>query len=71
MLNHPIVEQSFQIIDREITEHNFTKSEYAIARRVIHSTADFDYLELLKFQHNAIAYSDLVKLCSVISRSII
>ena len=55
MLNHPIVEESFKIIDREVGNHNFTREEYAIARRVIHATADFDYLDLLQFRHNAIA----------------
>ncbi len=55
MLNHPIVEESFKIIDREVGNHNFTTKEYAIARRVIHATADFDYLDLLQFRHNAIA----------------
>ena len=55
MLNHPILEESFKIIDHEVGNHNFTKNEYAIARRVIHATADFDYLELLQFRHNAIA----------------
>ncbi len=54
-LNHPIVEQSFAIIDREIGAHNFNLSEYAIARRVIHATADFEYAKLLQFNHNAIA----------------
>jgi precorrin-8X/cobalt-precorrin-8 methylmutase len=54
-LNHPIVEQSFAIIDREIGDHNLNPQEYAIARRVIHSTADFEYLNLLEFQHQAIA----------------
>lgn len=54
-LNHPIAEESFKIIDREISNHNLTESEYAIARRVIHTTADFEYLELLKFRHDAIA----------------
>lgn len=53
-LNHPIVEQSFAIIDREVREHSFSKSEYAIARRVIHATADFEYLELLQFSADAI-----------------
>ena len=33
---HPIMEQSFAVIDREIGEHNFSRSEYAIVRRVIH-----------------------------------
>jgi precorrin-8X/cobalt-precorrin-8 methylmutase len=54
-LNHPIVEQSFAIIDREIGEHHLNSHEYAIARRVIHSTADFEYLNLLEFKNQAIA----------------
>ena len=54
-LDHPIVQQSFAIIDREIGKHNLSSTEYAIARRVIHSTADFDYLNLLEFEHNAIS----------------
>ena len=53
-LNHPIVEQSFTIIDREVGEHHLNSSEYAIARRVIHATADFEYLNLLQFSPNAI-----------------
>lgn len=53
-LNHPIVEQSFAIIDREVGEHNLNPQEYAIARRVIHATADFEYLKLLKFSPGAI-----------------
>ena len=35
------MEQSFAVIDREIGEHHFTPAEYAIVRRVIHSTVDF------------------------------
>lgn len=53
-LNHPILEQSFAIIDREIGNHHLSPWEYAIARRVIHTTADFDYLNLLKFSSDAI-----------------
>lgn len=54
-LNHPIVEQSFAIIDREVGEHHLSPQEYAIARRVIHATADFEYLNLLRFNSDAIA----------------
>ncbi|MEM8720610.1 MAG: cobalt-precorrin-8X methylmutase [Cyanobacteria bacterium P01_G01_bin.39] len=54
-LNHPIVEQSFAIIDREVGEHHLDAQEYAIARRVIHATADFEYLKLLQFSVGAIA----------------
>ena len=53
-LNHPIVEQSFAIIDQEIGEHNLNPLEYAITRRVIHSTADFEFLNLLKFSPDVI-----------------
>ncbi|NJM87972.1 MAG: cobalt-precorrin-8X methylmutase [Hydrococcus sp. RU_2_2] len=53
-LNHPIVEESFAIIDREIGNHSLKAWEYAIARRVIHTTADFEYLNLLKFSSGAI-----------------
>lgn len=53
-LNHPIVEESFAIIDREVGNHNLTPWQYAIARRVIHTTADFEYLNLLRFGSDAI-----------------
>lgn len=53
-LNHPIVEQSFAIIDREVGEHSLDRREYAIARRIIHATADFEYLKLLRFSPGAI-----------------
>ena len=52
---HPILKQSFAIIDQEVAEHALTSFEYAIARRVIHTTADFDYLKLLQFSPTAIA----------------
>ncbi len=52
---HPIMEQSFAMIDDEIGEHSFSPQEYAIVRRVIHSTADFDFKQLLEFSPHAIA----------------
>lgn len=52
---HPIMEQSFAVIDREIGEHNFSSAEYTIVRRVIHSTADFEFAQLIRFSPNAIA----------------
>ena len=53
-LNHPIVEQSFAIIEQEMGEHNFSPAEYAIALRVIHATADFELAKLLYFSPDAI-----------------
>lgn len=54
-LIHPITAQSFTIIDREIGEHSFGLEEYAIVRRVIHTTADFEFKHLVRFEHDAIA----------------
>lgn len=53
-LNHPILEQSFAVIDREIGAHSFSPSEYAIVRRMIHSTADFEFKDLVRFSPGAI-----------------
>lgn len=49
------MQQSFAVIDREIGEHSFSPAEYAIVRRVIHSTADFEYKHLIEFSSDAIA----------------
>ena len=54
LIIHPIMEQSFAVIDREIGEHNFSTAEYAIVRRVIHSTADFEFKQLIQFSPEAI-----------------
>lgn len=53
-LLHPILKQSFAVIDQEIGAHAFAPEEYAIVRRVIHSTADFEFKDLLRFGHGAI-----------------
>jgi precorrin-8X/cobalt-precorrin-8 methylmutase len=49
------MQQSFAVIDQEVGDHNFSAAEYAIVRRVIHSTADFDFQQLLRFSPGAIA----------------
>ena len=51
---HPILQQSFAIIDREIGDHGLPPEEYAIVRRVIHSTADFDFQHLIHVSAGAI-----------------
>jgi len=48
------MQQSFAVIDREIGEHPFSDQEYAIVRRVIHSTADFEFKTLIQFSPGAI-----------------
>jgi len=49
--------ESFAVIDREIGTYKdkFSPAEYAIVRRIIHSTADFDFLHLIHFSPTAIA----------------
>ncbi|MDB9529137.1 precorrin-8X methylmutase [Oscillatoria sp. CS-180] len=54
VLEHPILRQSFTIIDQEIGQHGFSQEEYAILRRVIHSTADFEFVRLLSISPNAV-----------------
>ena len=51
---HKITLASFEQIDREVGEHSFTAAEYAIARRVIHTTADFEFKQLVKFHHQPV-----------------
>jgi precorrin-8X/cobalt-precorrin-8 methylmutase len=51
---HPIVHQSFAVIDREIGSHDFSPEAYQILRRVIHSTADFEFKTHLQIQAGAI-----------------
>ena len=38
-----IEDQSMQIIDHEIGAHDYNEKEWPIVRRIIHSTADFDF----------------------------
>ncbi len=46
---------SFQIIDEEAGPHGFSPKQWAIVRRMIHTSADFDYLNTVRFHPNAIA----------------
>ena len=45
---------SFQIIDQEAGPHNFTNDQWAIVRRMIHTSADFEYKETVRFHKDAI-----------------
>jgi len=51
----PILEESFGLIDAEFGPHAFSPEEYAVVRRVIHSTADFEFKDLVRFDHGAIS----------------
>jgi precorrin-8X/cobalt-precorrin-8 methylmutase len=49
-----IEKRSFEIIEKEMGQHNFTTEELKIVKRVIHTTADFEYKDLLYIREGAI-----------------
>ncbi|MEE8381366.1 MAG: precorrin-8X methylmutase [Thermodesulfobacteriota bacterium] len=50
-----IEEKSFKLIEERIPSHSFNQKEWAIVRRMIHATADFDLVDDTKFHPAAIA----------------
>ena len=46
--------RSFEIIDAEAKAHDFTEPEWNIVRRMIHTSADFDYMNSVRFHKDAI-----------------
>lgn len=46
---------SFSIIDAEAGPHDFSPDEWQIVRRMIHTSADFDYIKTVRFHPSAIA----------------
>ena len=49
-----IEKRSFEIIGEEIGPHNFSDEELLIVKRVIHTTADFEYKDLIEISRDAI-----------------
>lgn len=51
-----IEKRSFEIISEELGEkiHKFSEAELPIIKRVIHTSADFEYADLIHFQNDAI-----------------
>ncbi|EOU2034601.1 precorrin-8X methylmutase [Clostridium perfringens] len=49
-----IEKRSFEIIGSEMHEHNFPEEELQIVKRVIHTTADFEYQDLIEISEGAI-----------------
>lgn len=71
-LNNPsqIESNSFQIIERELKsrgQYSFTDKELLVVKRVIHTTADFEYADLIHFRNNSIdiALEILKKGCKI------
>lgn len=46
---HDITLASFAQIQQEMTAHGLTPGEFAVVRRVIHTTADFEFQSLVRF----------------------
>jgi precorrin-8X/cobalt-precorrin-8 methylmutase len=46
---------SFEIIEKEAGPHDFSPEQWAIVRRMIHTSADFDYLKTVRFHPGAVA----------------
>lgn len=40
---------SFEIIDREVGEHGYDRQQWPVVRRVIHTTADFEFAGSMRF----------------------
>ena len=50
-----IERQSFAIIDKEAGSHGFSPDQWPIVRRMIHTSADFEYITSIRIHPNAIA----------------
>jgi precorrin-8X/cobalt-precorrin-8 methylmutase len=46
---------SFQIIENEAGAHRFKDEQWPIVRRIIHTSADFEYLDSVRFHPDAVA----------------
>ena len=49
-----IEELSFKIIDKEAPPHHFFFDQWSIVRRMIHTSADFEYVKSVRFHKHAI-----------------
>ncbi len=54
MKPHEIEDLSFQIIEQEAGAHGFSPRQWAVVRRMIHTSADFEYLDTVRFHPRAI-----------------
>lgn len=50
-----IEKRSFEIIDAEAGQHGFQPDQWAVVRRMIHTSADFEYLTSIRIHPRAVA----------------
>jgi precorrin-8X/cobalt-precorrin-8 methylmutase len=55
MLPAEIENKSFEIIRAEAGDHDFSPDQWTVVSRMIHTSADFDYLKTVRFHDDAIA----------------
>ena len=55
MKPHEIEEKSFAIIDAEAGPHDFPTDQWSVVRRMIHTSADFDYIDDIRIHPQAVA----------------
>ncbi|MDR4504351.1 MAG: precorrin-8X methylmutase [Candidatus Scalindua sp.] len=67
-MGRQVEDESFFIIDHEAGPHNFSTDQWEVIRRVIHTTADFEFKDILKFHGRAIevGITALENGCSII-----
>jgi precorrin-8X/cobalt-precorrin-8 methylmutase len=53
-LGRGIEDSSFAIIDAEVGAHGLPPAEWQVVRRVIHATADFEFLSLMQLSGDAV-----------------
>ncbi|BCR03738.1 precorrin-8X methylmutase [Desulfuromonas versatilis] len=46
--------KSFEIIDAEVGPHGYDRRQWPVVRRIIHTTADFDFARITRFSAGAI-----------------
>ncbi|HET7149611.1 MAG TPA: precorrin-8X methylmutase [Candidatus Nitrosopolaris sp.] len=66
-----IERKSFEIIDSEVGDHDYNRLEWDIVRRVIHATADFDFVTTAKiiFRNDALAsgFNAMKNKCTIVT----
>jgi precorrin-8X/cobalt-precorrin-8 methylmutase len=55
MKPHEIEQLSFQIIDSEAGAHDFSADQWQVVRRVIHTSADFEWQTMIRIHPEAVA----------------
>ncbi len=69
MKPHEIEKKSFNIIEEKAGWHGFPPEQWRVVARMIHTSADFDYLETARFHPRAVAsgISAVRKGCAIIT----